>query len=194
MPSFEDISNGYDAIAEEFCTVRSDVGRILVQDWAASLPKRACVIDIGSGSGEPLTRELLSAGLNVSAIDASRKMVAMFQQYFPHVEIACEPAETSRFFDRTFDAALAIGLIFLLPAHRQAGLIRHISTALKPGGVFLFSAPRQVGTWNDLLSGRPSSSLGAEEYRRILTDSGFHQIKERVDEGKNHHYEAKKKH
>lgn len=191
----EDASSGYEAVAEEFMAVRSTSGRAVVQKWAASLPRACSVIDIGAGYGEPLTSALIDEGLAVFAIDASPKMVAAFRRRFPGVEVACEPAERSRFFNRQFDAALAIGLIFLLPEHVQRELIRRISGALKPGGRLLFSAPRQVGTWNDILTGQPSWSLGAEEYRRILVESGFRLIDEHdehVDQGGTHYYEAQK--
>jgi SAM-dependent methyltransferase len=188
----EDASNGYEAVAEEFMAVRSTSGRAVVQKWAASLPRACSVVDVGAGSGEPLTSALIDEGLGVSAIDASPKMVAAFRRCFPGVEVACEPAELSRFFNRTFDAALAIGLIFLLPENSQRELIRRISGALNSGGRLLFSAPQQVGTWNDILTGQPSWSLGAEEYGRVLAHSRFRLIDEHDDEGGAHYYEAQK--
>lgn len=191
----EDASNGYEAVAEEFMAVRSTSGRAVVQKWAASLPRACSVVDIGAGYGEPLTSILIDEGLAVSAIDASPKMVTALRRRFPGMEVACEPAERSRFFNRTFDAALAIGLIFLLPEDSQHELIRRISGALKPGGRLLLSAPRQVGTWNDILTGRPSWSLGAEEYGRVLAHSGFRLIDEHdehVDQGGTHYYEAQR--
>ena len=191
----EDASNGYEAVAEEFMAVRSTSGRVIVRKWAASLPRGCSVVDIGSGHGEPLTSALIDAGLAVSAIDASPTMVAAFRKRFPGLEVACEPAERSRFFDRQFDAALAIGLIFLLPEDIQRDLIRRVSGALKPGGRLLFSAPWQVGTWNDILTGQPSWSLGTDKYRRVLAHSGFHLIvehDEQADGGGTHYYEAQK--
>lgn len=188
----EDLSNGYEAVAEEFMRARSSSGIALVRKWAASLPRGGSVLDVGAGSGEPLTSVLIDEGLAVSAVDASPTMVASFRQRFPDVEVACEPAECSRFFDRAFDGALAIGLVFLLPEDGQRDLIRRIVGALKPGGKVLFSAPRQVCTWDDLLTGQPSSSLGAEEYRRVLDSAGLHRIEEHVDEGETHYYEAQK--
>ena len=189
----EDASNGYEAVAEDFTRLRlqSPTGLAIVRKWAASLPRGGCVLDVGAGSGEPLTAALIEAGLDVSAIDASPTMVAAFQRRFPGVEVACEPAEYSRFFERTFDGALAIGLVFLLPADSQRQLIRRMAAALKPGGRLLFSAPREVCVWDDLLTGQPSSSLGADEYRRIAAGSGLHILREYIDEGENHYYEAR---
>lgn len=188
----KDTSNGYEAVAEEFMRVRSPHGLAIVRNWAASLPPGGSVLDIGAGSGEPVTAALIEQGVDVCTIDASPAMVAAFQRRFPGVEVACEPAERSRFFDRTFDGAVAIGLIFLLPEESQRDLMRRIAGALNPGGKLLFSAPRQICTWDDLLTGQPSTSLGVEAYHRVLVRSGLRLIKEQVDEGGTHYYEAQK--
>lgn len=190
----EDQSNGYEAIAEEFIHYRlqSATGLGTIQKWAASLPRDGAVLDVGAGCGEPLTAALIEAGFNVAAIDASPAMVAAFQQRFPDVEIACEPAEQSCFFNRTFDGVLAIGLVFLLPEDSQRELIRRMAGALKPGGRLLFSAPWQVGDWDDLLTGQPSRSLGVDEYRRVIANVGLNLVGEHVDQGNSHYYEALK--
>ena len=189
----EDASNGYEAVAEAFMRLRSTTGLAAVRKWAASLPRGGAVLDVGAGSGEPLAGALIEAGLDVFAIDAAPTMVAAFRRRFPGAEIACEPAERSAFFDRTFDGALAVGLVFLLPADAQRDLIRRMAAALNPGGRLLFSAPRQVCAWDDSLTGQPSSSLGAAAYRRIIADCGLRFIGEHVDEGGNCYYEARKR-
>ncbi len=188
----DDRSNGYEAVAEAFMAVRSTAGRAVVERWAASLPPGGSVVDVGAGHGEPLTSALVEAGLAVSAIDASPTMVAAFRSRFPGLEVACEPAERSRFFDRAFNGALAIGLLFLLPDAGQRQLIRRIGGALKPGGRLLFSAPREVCAWNDVLTGRPSWSLGAGEYQRILAQAGLRLVEEQVDQNGTYYYEAEK--
>ena len=188
----KDFSNGYDAVAQEFIAVRSKAGRDIVQEWAASLPHGASVIDVGAGSGEPLTSALIQAELSVSAIDASANMVAAFRRNFPSINIICEPIEHSAFFSRSFDAFMAIGIIFLLPAKAQREVINSIANALNPGGRFLFSAPWQIGGWNDVLTGKPSLSLGADAYKSALNACGLKLIKEYDDEGGSHYYDAQK--
>lgn len=73
-----------------------------------------------------------------------------------------------------------------------AGSGEPLAAALKPGGRLLFTAPRKVCVWDDLLTGRPSISLGAEAYRLIMTDSGLYLAGEHIDESDNHYYEAYK--
>ena len=188
----EDQSNGYDAIAADYIKARSAVGEAFIRGWAASLPRGGRVVDLGAGDGKPVTAALVEAGLGVSAIDASPAMVGLLQRNFPRIEIACEAAEHSRFFDRNFDGAVAIGLVFLLREDCQTQLIMRVGKALAPDGRFLFSAPRQICAWDDLLTGRRSVSLGRIAYKRALEQAGFHLIAEHEDEGGNHYFDAQK--
>ena len=186
----DDPSNGYEAVAAEFMKLRSETGAAVVKTWAGSLRHHATVLDIGCGHGYPLTPALLRAGVTLSAIDASPKMVAAFKQNFPDVRVACEAAEESDFFGETFDAILSVGLMFLLPEKTQIQLIPRIAAALKPKGRFLFSAPKQKCDWVDVLTGQTSWSLGADRYAAILNPCGLTVTATHTDAGGSHYYEA----
>lgn len=188
----QDQSNGYEAIADDYMAARSDIGRDIVAAWAAKIPTGGSVLDIGAASGERLTGLLVEAGLDVFAIDASPTMVAAFEERFPDVPIACEPAEDSAFFDRAFDAVMAIGLVFLLSEDAQRKLLNRIAEALKPRGTFLFSAPWQECSWRDVLTGQLSRSLGVDAYRQILSGLDMDAITTHTDDGQNHYFESRK--
>ena len=185
-----DLSAGWDDVAEAFIALRSGAGAATVKDWTKNLPAGASVVDIGCGTGLPITEVLVQAGCAVHAIDASPKLVAVFRHRFPQIEIACEAAEDSAFFGRTFDGAVAVGLVFLLPVASQRRLIRRVGNALKPGGLFFFSAPRQACEWADSLTGQMSVSLGLDGYVEALESTGFSVVGACLDEGENHHIQA----
>lgn len=185
-----DPSNGYEANASEFMAIRRDVGLETVRKWAQSLSPGASILDLGCGHGVPISPALMNDGFEVHGIDASPSLTAAFRERFPRANVACEAVEDSRFFDRTFDGVIAIGLVFLLPAETQRDFIPRVASALKPGGRFLFTAPTQIGTWPDLLTGQQSFALGAEAYRTILSNADLALIGEYVDEGENHYYDA----
>ena len=188
----EDQSNGWEAAAERFIAARSGIGVGTVRQWARSLPANGAILDIGCGSGVPLSAALIAEGFQVSGIDPSPTLVAAFRRGFPDAQVACEPAERSDFFGRRFDGAIAIGLMFLLSADDQRELIRRVGAALKPSGRFLFSAPRQACSWTDMTTARPSLSLGAEQYAQAVAQAGMALANDYVDEGENHYYEAVK--
>lgn len=186
-----DKSNGYEAVASEFMARRqSHIGIATVRSWARSLPPGASVLDLGCGHGVPISMALIDDGFVVYGVDASPSLTAAFQCRFPHAHVACEAVEDSRFFGRTFDGVIAIGLLFLLPREVQRHLIGKVAQTLNPGGRFLFTSPVQVCTWIDKLTGRQAQSLGVEAYRAALADSGFAMASERLDEGDNHYYDA----
>lgn len=192
MPA-HDPSHGYDALADSFAASRSpDIGVATVRTWARTLPCGSAVLDLGCGTGVPISRTLLEEGLEVHAIDASPRMVEQFSASFPGVPILCEPAEAFDGFDRQFDGVIAWGLIFLLPEESQIALIRRVAAALRTGGSFLFTAPEPACTWNDVLTGRASTSLGAAAYRAHLADAGLTVVAEHVDEGDNHYLESRR--
>ncbi|MBK5910294.1 hypothetical protein CCR85_02155 [Rhodothalassium salexigens] len=187
-----DRSHGYEAVAEHYMAVRSDVGRDVVADWAQRLAEGGAVLDVGAGSGEPTVPILQYADLKVFALDASPAMVDALKTRFPNIPVACEAAEDSSFFDRQFDGVMAIGLVFLLTEAKQRDLLRRLADVLEPVGSLLFSAPYQACTWTDVLTGEPSTSLGAQTYRSILAHHGMKVIQTYTDEGGNHYFEAEK--
>jgi len=190
-----DRSNGYENIAAQFLAVRGNarsttsIGVTTVRKWARTLPPGAAVIDLGCGSGIPITQVLLTEGLNVCAVDASPSLVRAFRKNFPNIPVTCEAVEDSAFFGRTFDAVLACGLLFLLSSEQQQQLLQKIAPILNPRGRLLFTAP---ALWNDVMTGLKSRSLGAEEYKRQLQRVGLSLLNEQEDEGQNHYYEAVK--
>ncbi len=175
-----DRSNGYEAVSPEFLARRgraSDrstaIGVREVRNWARTLPGGSNVIDLGCGPGFPITVVLIEEGLNVFGVDAAPSFVAAFQRNLPGTPILCEAIQESRFFDRTFDAVLAIGLIFFLEAEDQYRLIQRFADLLVPGGRLLFTATARPAVWNDVMTGLESVSLGGEQYRKLLGAAGL---------------------
>jgi 2-polyprenyl-3-methyl-5-hydroxy-6-metoxy-1,4-benzoquinol methylase len=192
--SLPDLSSGYDTMAERFMSGRtkSRVGVRTIHAWARQLEWGAAVLDLGCGHGVPISQTLIERGHTVYGVDASPTMAEAFWTRFPTAQVACEAVQESTFFERTFDAAVAWGLIFLLPADDQSLLIARVASVLNPGGRFLFTSPRQSCMWDDLLTGRRSLSLGADVYDEILSSVGLSLVGTYRDEGENHYYDALK--
>lgn len=189
-----DRSNGYEAVSADFMSRRtgSNIGVATLREWARALPAGAAVLDLGCGHGVPISQALVEDGFAVYGIDASPSMIAAFRARFPDAPAECGAVEDSEFFGRRFDAVVAWGLLFLLPADAQAKLIHRVAAALRPGGRFLFTAPHQACEWPDNLTGRKSVSLGSDVYRRIVEATGLPLDAEADDEGDNHYYFVRK--
>src|SRR6476661_5273991 len=174
-----DRSNGYEGVAAKFLAGRgrapstTGIGAKEVRRWARALQHGATVIDLGCGPGVPITKVLVSEGLNVYGIDASPSLVEAFRHNLPEIHVVCESVEDSLFFNRMFDGVLAWGLIFLLLPEAQRSLIRRMADILVADGRLLFTSPAEPVVWNDAMTGLESRSLGAAEYRRHMSAVGL---------------------
>jgi len=195
-PQQMDRSKGYEAVAKEFLAGRgrsrssAGIGVKEVRRWARRLPRGSSVIDLGCGPGFPITAVLVDEGLRVFGLDAAPSFVAAFQRNLPGIPIVCESVQESKLFDRSFDAVLAWGLMFLLQAQDQHRLIQRFAKMLVPGGRLRFTSSAKTTVWNDGMTGFESLSLGAEQYRKLLADVGISVVEEYEDEGENHYFDA----
>ena len=189
-----DSAFAYEVHAQEFLRGRdaSMIGSVVVEQWARTLPTGSEVLELGCGAGYPITRALQSTELKLWAIDSSTSLVKEFKQRFPTIPVRCEKVQNSDFFKRTYQAAIAIGLLFLLPENEQLVLIERVAKVLVPSGRFLFTAPIEIGEWNDLNTGIVCHSLGRERYESSLNSAGFRIARTFVDKGKNNYYEAER--
>jgi 2-polyprenyl-3-methyl-5-hydroxy-6-metoxy-1,4-benzoquinol methylase len=188
----EDAAQAYERNAAGFLAARdrSAVGTRVIASWAGTLPRGASIIELGCGGGYPVSQTLIDAGLKLHAIDGSATLCKTFGNRFPTVPLQCARVQDCDFFARQFDAAIAIGLLFLLQEDEQADLIKRLSGVVQPGGRLLITAPLETGCWNDLNTGISCQSLGQRRYEAILADAGFEQIDHFDDIGANNYYNA----
>ncbi|WP_221233918.1 class I SAM-dependent methyltransferase [Neolewinella aquimaris] len=191
-----DKSNGYEKIASRFIELRGKatdgIGAATVRKWARTLPPGASILDLGCGTGLPITKVLVEEGMRVYAIDASPTLLRAFRQNFPSVPARRESVAESSFFDLQYGAVIAIGLMFLLPPTEQGAMIQKAADHLRTGGKLLFTAPRVKTEWKDVLTGEQSVSLGAERYKTVLSEAGLSLLAEFEDEGGNYYFDAVK--
>jgi 2-polyprenyl-3-methyl-5-hydroxy-6-metoxy-1,4-benzoquinol methylase len=192
-----DKSNGYEGIAAIFIKGRGQavngIGARFVRKWAQTLQKNSAVLDLGCGTGIPISKVLMDEGMIVYGVDASPTMVKTFRQDFPNNPVACEAAEDSLFFNRKFDGIISWGLVFLLPGEMQEIVIQKAASALKTGGKFLFTSTYKKNEWKDAMTDQHSVSLGAEKYKELLTTSGLLLVDEFEDEGESYYFDSIKK-
>jgi SAM-dependent methyltransferase len=193
-----DQSNGYEAISNDFLPRRGSTRSIgfgvrEVRNWARTLPSGSSVIDLGCGPGFPITSVLVDEELDVFGIDAAPSFAAAFRRNLPGTPILCEAVQVSRLFDRSFDAVLAWGLMFLLKAEDHHRLVQRFAEILVPNGRLLFTSPAEPVVWKDAMTGIESVSLGAEEYRKLLGAVGISVETEYDDVGENHYFDSFKR-
>ncbi len=184
----------YEKHAQKFLERRdsSTVGLQVVDRWARSLRQGAEVLEIACGGGIPVTQALAGSGLQIWAIDPSPTLLKTFNHRFPGIRTQCTSVQECTFFEREFDAAIAVGLIFLLCPSDQITMLNRVASALRPGACFLFTAPMETGKWTDECTGHPCESLGFQVYKEALSDAGFRVDSLQEDRGGNNYFAARK--
>ncbi len=153
------------------------------------LPKGAAGVELGCGGGYPVSRILDNAGFRLWAVDGSPRLVSSFQSRFPHIPVQCARVQDWDFFNRQYDFAIAIGLLFMLNESDQASLVMSIANVLAPGGHCLLTAPIESGRWQDLITGHECISLGLYRYQAIFDAAGFRMKTTLLDSGGNNYYQ-----
>jgi SAM-dependent methyltransferase len=191
----------YDLIADWYASDRSHAERPAgvpeVTNLALTLPRGARVLDIGCGTGIPLTRVLLDAGHQVLGLDSSARMLNLFRINLPGVPLVRGLVQDGGLADESFDAAIAWGIMFHLTQPEQIKAIAAVSRVLRPEAPFLFTSGDADG--RSPLEGTMNGvvfryySFRKDEYERILNEHGFTLVSVHADHGHNTYYLARRR-
>ena len=131
----------YDAIADLWRRDRLATSfreRRFLERLIDGLPEGARVLDLGCGCGEPVGRFLARAGLEVTGIDASERLLEHARRALPGATLILGDMRTVEV-DGPFDAIVAWDSVFHLPRDDHAALYRRMAGWLRPGGRLLLS-------------------------------------------------------
>lgn len=154
----------------------------------ASLPSGARVIDIGTGDGLMALAAIEAGASEVMGVDVSPRMLERAEylrlrsesESAHKVSFHLAPSQQLPFADKFFDAAIC--RLLLHHIYNPERTMREAWRVLKPGGVLvladLLSAddPVKRATQNAIEERRNPSHVAArsaEQYRHLLTESGF---------------------
>jgi SAM-dependent methyltransferase len=172
----ERIINLYQRHADDWDRERS---RSLVEKgWLdrllALLPTGASILDVGSGSGEPIARYFIEKRCDVTGIDSSPSLIAMCKNRFPDQDwIVADMRSLS--LDRRFDGILAWNSFFHLCPEDQRKMFPIFRRHAGPKAALMFTSGPSYGEAIGTYKGEPlyHGSLDGAEYRSLLDQNGF---------------------
>ena len=185
----------YDQIADWYVATRKDdIGPVEVSNFSAPLKPQAKVLDLGSGSGIPVTKVLADRGFQVFAVDSSQALVQKFRANFPEIPIQCADILGFDYFNQTFDAIVAWGVLFHLTATQQDQVFARVSEVLNTKGRFLFTSGSREGTTISEMNGITFHyhSLKPDQYQKLLKNRGLTLVRHYEDRARNHIYLTEK--
>lgn len=154
-----------------------------ISRFAAAAGPARHVLDLGCGSGEPIARDLVAAGLRVTGVDASRSLIALCASRFPDQEwIVGDMRALS--LDCRFGGLVAWHSLFHLEPDDQQLMFGIIARHLVPGAPLMFtSGPARniaIGAWRG--EALYHASLAPSEYECLLLANGFTDIEHAADD------------
>lgn len=174
----DDVAGLYDRRAVDWDSDRQFRRPSGEQSWikrfAAEVGPGGRVLDLGCGSGVPVTPDLLGAGLSITGVDASPALIALCQSRFPSENWV---VADMRGLDlgQQFSGLLAWHSLFHLTQGAQREMFAVFARHTAPGAPLMFTSGARddvtVGQWRgDALY---HASLDPAEYRRLLEENGF---------------------
>lgn len=147
------------------------------------LPPRPPVLDIGCGSGVPISRYLDRQECDLTGVDSSPEMIAFCKARFPlqtwHV------ADMRRLsLGHVFDGLIAWDSFFHLCHDDQRRMFPIFRAHAAPRATLMFTSGPDHGVAMGTLEGKPlyHASLNGAEYRALLVENGFHVVAHVVED------------
>ena len=180
------VARAYDRAAERWHASRTELPpalRLLLDRMIADCPPRATVLDVGCGSGIPITRYLAERGCQMTGLDASGALLKIARRELPggvflrgDMRIA-EPGGP-------FDAIVAWDTVFHVPRADHSAIFTRFAKWLQPRGVLLVSLGGSDWEGTSEMLGETFFYSGHEqdESLRLLREAGFHLMHSEIDD------------
>jgi len=184
-PSADQIIDLYDRNASTWDRLRGNrlTERKWIERFRSLLQPSATVLDLGCGSGQPVARHLIEAGLAVFGVDASTHMIALCTERFPNQQWLEADMRTLGL-DQTFAGILAWNSFFHLNPDDQRRMFAIFQQHAAPGALLMFTSGTALGEALGEFQGETLyyASLDPQEYRAQLQEHGFEVLDHRVED------------
>ncbi|MDH7793969.1 MULTISPECIES: class I SAM-dependent methyltransferase [unclassified Beijerinckia] len=189
-PAADNIISLYRRYAHAWSQARGTLlmERVWLDRFCALLPAQAGVLDIGCGPGEPMARYLIGQGCQITGVDSSPEMIALFAHHFPTQRTVVADMRTlslGQVLDGlTFDGLLAWDSFFHLSADDQRLMFPIFRQHAGPRAALMFTSGPSHGEAIGELEGEPlyHASLDGDEYRHLLDAEGFDVVAHMVED------------
>jgi len=148
-----------------------------IERFTAIVGSGGAVLDLGCGSGEPIARRLVDAGLSVTGIDASAPLIELCRARMPEQSWIVGDMRTVSL-GRRFDGVIAWHSFFHLPHDDQRRMFDVFAAHCRADGALMFTSGPARGEAIGRFEGEKlyHASLDPDEYRTRLANAGFQVI------------------
>ena len=170
------VRDGYQQCAEAYAAARRDDDSDQLAPLLGLLRAGSRVLDLGCGAGVPIAQTLAERH-QVTGVDTSSMMLGMAGHAVPDGQFICDDISNVEFDAGSFDAVVAMFVLFHLPCEEHGEIFRRVSSWLRPGGYFLATLTESAEKpyTEDDFFGVPMywSNLGWTDYEDLLEQAGM---------------------
>ena len=136
------------------------------------VPAKSMIVDVGCGSGEPITKYMIEQRYRIVGLDFSQTMLDMASQRFPE-QIWTYMDMRSISLQQQFEGLISWGAFFHLTPDEQRRTLPRFIQHLVPNGVLLLTVGHEEGEVIGTVHGEEvyHSSLSIKEYGQILAQN-----------------------
>lgn len=134
-------ANAFDAIGERYDEAfpNKEGQEDCVRRLLNLLPPNAQVLDLGSGTGLPTARQLVSSGARVTGFEISERMLDLARRNVPEAEFRQADIVDLDPVEKSYDAIVAFFSLLCLPKERIPLALGRVRASLVPGGLLCLS-------------------------------------------------------
>lgn len=129
---------GYDKISSEYTASRRRDSQdiLLLKELLERLPDNSTILDVGCGSGDPVTI-LLAQRSTVIGIDFSNVQIRTAKQRVPQADFVCGDIASLPVREKSLDAICSYYAIIHVPREEHDRILHSLWSILKPKGLAL---------------------------------------------------------
>lgn len=174
----------YERQAKQFDKDRARDGRedVWLEKFVETIPDGGRILDLGCGTGEPISAWLIMRGYKLTGVDFSEPILSIARKRFPGSAWVVNDMRDLAL-EEQFDGILSWHGTFHLSPDEQRELLPKLSKYLKPGGTLMLTIGNKYGEITGTIGGETvyHASLDPSEYRKQLQAAGFSDIQLNTD-------------
>lgn len=132
------------------------------------------VLDLGCGAGDPIAGYMMSRGFDVVGVDASREMLALARERFPHGDWRWADMRRLDLL-HSFDGVIGWNSFFHLMPAEQRDVLARTTRHMRPGAALMLTVGPEAGAETGWVGGEAvyHASLSPDEYTALLHELGI---------------------
>ncbi|CZG38655.1 trans-aconitate 2-methyltransferase [Legionella pneumophila] len=148
-----------------------------------TIPKSGSILDVGCGSGEPLSKYFIDKRYPLIGVDNSEAMIELCRQRFPNHKWILMDMRSLQL-EQQFDCVIAWHSFFHIPKEEQKAVLVNMIAHVAEKGLLVFTSGVEHGeVWSN--NGGEMlfhASLSTEEYQQILQANKMNVLQHNVSD------------